>query len=149
MDRDNDDTRAAALECCRRLLASHRWAALGTIGSRGYPAVSWVAYAARPPGLILHLSRLAAHTRNLERTPKAAISVSEREIQDADPQCLARLSMEGNISAIAPESQGYEEAVRAYQERLPKSIPRFDFSDFMLVSFVPFSARFVGGFARA
>ena len=50
-----------------RLIVERRWGALATLREDGTPLASQVAYAAQPANgsLLMHLSELAEHTRNL------------------------------------------------------------------------------------
>jgi putative heme iron utilization protein len=137
-------------ERIRTLIDNHRWAALATLGENG-PEVSWVAYVAEPnwSGFLLHISQLAAHTHNLLRDPRASLSASEAERAGYDPQQLARLMMDGRVEMIPKTAPDYQIAVGHYQTSLPMSKRLFEFSDFMLVRFLPLQVRFVGGFAQS
>ena len=78
-----------------RVLWGGRWAALATHGD-GVPLASMVAYACEPgfAGLLLHLSRLSAHTRNLLASPFTSIVISEPDSDRVrNPQTLARVSI--------------------------------------------------------
>lgn len=132
------------------LIRNHRWAALATEGKQG-PEASWVAYAVEPDfnGFLLHLSRLAAHTRNLLKDPRACLAISEQERQGQDPQQLARVMIQAIVEVVPPKAADYVESGRRYQEQLPDSKPLFEFGDFMLLRLKPIRVRFVGGFARA
>ncbi len=143
MDRDEQRRLAA-------LIDEHRWAALATEGRSG-PEASWVAYCAEPDfaGFLLHLSRLAAHTRNLLEDPRACLAISEAEAAGQDPQLLARVSIQGVVEAIPPQSADHARAGQRYRERLPDSEPLFGFGDFVLLRLKPERARFISGFARA
>lgn len=129
---------------------AQRWAALATQGSDG-PEASWVAYLPEADfsGFLLHLSTLAAHTRNLLAYPRAGLAISAPERGDEDPQTLARVTIRGEVAILPNDGEDYQNAARRYQERLPASVPRFDFGDFLLLRLTPIQARFVGGFARA
>lgn len=133
-----------------KLIRDRRWAALSTQGSDG-PEVSWVAYASEPDfsGFLLHLSTLAAHTRNLLAHPCVGLAISELERDEEDPQILARVMMQGMITVISQDHADYSAAARRYQERLPASIPRFALGDFLLLRLIPTRIRFIGGFAQA
>lgn len=141
---------AADLESCAGLLQTRRWAALATAGSRG-PLASMVAFALDRPatGLLLHLSTLAVHTRNLQASPCASLVVSESDPGDGDPQELARLTLSGPVARIAPDAPNYGEARAAYVARFPAAEARFSFGDFGLYRLVPDRVAYVGGFARA
>jgi hypothetical protein len=133
------------------LLDERRWAALATIGMRGKPEASMVAYVVdeKLDALYLHLSQLAAHSRNLLRNPDASLVVSEADSGDGDPQQMARVSLFGRVSCLQRDEPGYEEARCRYLHRLPTAEPLFDFADFRLFRFAIYTARFVGGFAQA
>ncbi|HMQ13431.1 MAG TPA: pyridoxamine 5'-phosphate oxidase family protein, partial [Candidatus Competibacter phosphatis] len=100
-------------------------------------------------GFLLHLSTLSAHTRNLLAHPRAGLTISEPERDDEDPQTLARVTIQGEIATIPRDCPDYQSAALRYQERLPASVPRFAFGDFLLLRLIPVRVRFIGGFARA
>ena len=134
-----------------RLVGGGRWAALATYGA-GAPLASMVAYAAEAgfAGLLLHLSRLSAHTRNLLASPLASIVISEPDSDRVrNPQTLARVSIQGEARPLREDAGGYAEARALYEKRFPDSSPLFEFKDFLLFRLVPREARFVAGFARA
>jgi heme iron utilization protein len=132
------------------LIRSQRVAALGTLRDE-YPFTSMVAYAAEPDlgGLLLHLSRLAPHTRHLLAHQQATLLIHEQDDGRDDPQTLARITLLGAATPVAAESAAYASARACYLERLPAAAPLFDFPDFALFRFVPSEARYIGGFARA
>lgn len=133
-----------------RLVRTQRWAALATV-HKGKPYASMVSYAAEQnfESILLHLSRLAPHTRNLLQNPEAALLIAEPDPGRGDPQTLGRLTIEGEVRPIERETAGYEEAREWYLRRLPDAEGLFEFSDFQLFRLVPTKARYVGGFARA
>lgn len=133
-----------------RLLRGQRWAALATLDGHE-PLASMVAYAAEPDlgGLLLHLSHLAAHTRNLLATGRASVVISAPDAGAADPQTLSRLSLNGPVSRVAPEAPDYADLRACYLRALPEAEPRFAFRDFALFRLAPERLRYVGGFARA
>ncbi len=133
-----------------RLIRSQRWAALAT-HLDGEPFASMVAYVPEPDlsGFLLHLSRLASHTKHLLLNPKASLVISEPDTGGGNPQELARLSIQGVATELARDDPYYTTARDLYIERLPDSEMLFSFADFVLFRLVPDSARYVGGFARA
>ena len=132
------------------LMRSQRVAALGTLHD-DRPFTSMVAYAAEADfgGVLLHLSRLASHTRYLLAHSEAALLILERDDGRDDPQTLARITLTGTAAPVPAESATYTGARDCYLARLPTSAPLFEFPDFRLFRFVPSEARYVGGFARA
>lgn len=147
----NDAERIALYNAVAALVRGQRWAALATVDEDGAPHASMVAYApeADLAGLLLHLSRLARHTRYLLAQPQASLVISAPDTSTGDPQTLPRVAVDGLISAISPDDPAYAAARSCYLARLPDAEPRFDFADFMLLRFEPQNARYVGGFARA
>ncbi len=133
------------------LLSTQRWAALATIDHAGGPAASMVAYTLdRERGeLLFHLSRLSAHTRAILDRPAISLVVSEPDCAIADPQQLARVSLEGDITPIRRDSDDEARARTIYLDHLPLAEPRFDFGDFQLFRFLPVKGRYIGGFGRA
>jgi putative heme iron utilization protein len=132
------------------LVRGQRTGALGTLGADG-PFVSLAAYVAEPDfgGFLLHLSGLAAHTRNLQRDQRASLLIAEPDDGRADPQTLARLTLTGAAARIPADDPGLAAARSRYQARLPASAMLFELPDFALYRLVPGRARYVGGFARA
>lgn len=132
------------------LIRAHRWAALVTLGETG-PAGSMVAYASEPDlgALVLYLSTLSEHTRNLFNEPRLALVISEADPGTGDPQTLARLSIKGSARVVERSSQSFEEIWRTYVARLPYAAPRRVLGDFSLFCVVVAEARYVGGFAQA
>jgi len=133
-----------------RLVRGQRWAALATTTPEG-PSASMVAFVAEPDftGFLLHLSRLAAHTRHLAADARASLVITEQDPGEGDPQLLARLTVTGRVRPIVRDTPEWEAAKARYTARFPESEVRFGFGDFQLLRLVPESSRFVGGFAQA
>ena len=139
-----------ALQAASTLVAKSRWAALATICGDGTPLASQVAVAPDKGGvLLMHLSQLAEHTRNLAQRPAVSVVMGQPDAGSPDPQTLARISILGMATLLAPDAAGYEAAKVAYLNALPAAEPRFAFTDFGLYALVPARAQYVGGFARA
>lgn len=142
MDGDRD-------QALRALLLAQEVAALGTL-HQDEPFVSMVPYALLPGGvLVVHVSRLATHTRDMERHPGVSVLVLAPRAPGVTAQALARATLQGEASPCPPEDTGYAEARAAYLARFPDSEPLFGFADFSLFRIVPRSVRFVAGFAQA
>ncbi|MCS6908997.1 MAG: pyridoxamine 5'-phosphate oxidase family protein [Anaerolineales bacterium] len=140
-----DDLRTLA-----RLLRAQRIAALGTLHA-GAPSVSHVVFAAAPDfsAIYLHLSRLATHTRDLLADPRCSLLLVETERPSQNPLTLARVSLYGVASVLAPDAAEFTTAKALYIEKLPFTEFNFTLGDFSLFRFTPAGGRFVGGFARA
>ena len=134
----------------RELVRAQRWAALATV-ERGEPLASMVAYALMPDasGFLLHLSRLAPHTRNLLKAGRASLAISQNDPGEGDPQTLERVSLLGPVQPVVRDGRDYVSLRACYLERLPTAEPLFEFSDFVLFWVIVEEARYVGGFAQA
>lgn len=142
---------ADAVAIVAALLRVTRWGALATTDAAARPVASQVAFALLPgsTALCLHLSELAAHTRNLFDRPACSLSVSEPDDQRDDPQTLARLTLTGVAQRLLPGTAECDEARRIYLARLPEAAERFGFGDFHLLRVDLHAGHYVGGFARA
>jgi putative heme iron utilization protein len=107
-----------------------------------------VAYAVEPGlrGLLVFVSMLSEHTRDLLTDPRASLVVSAPDPGEGDPQTLARVSLEGVAHEVSRHDPGFAGAWAVYVGRFPDAAPRIALTDFLLI---PERARYVGGFARA
>jgi putative heme iron utilization protein len=142
-----DSTQAKML---RDLLHGQQVAALGTL-HEGRPFVSMVPYAALGDGtgLVIHVSRLATHTKDMTSDPNVSLLVMAPPTPHVPPQAVPRVTIQGQATQCAEPSQVHAEARAAYLARFPQSAEMFGFSDFSLFVIQPTSVRFVGGFAQA
>ncbi len=132
------------------LLASTRWAALGTVDESGAPYVSNVAFAVESGSLLIHVSQLAAHTGNLLSRPLFSLLISEPDSSlQRDPQLLARLTISGRALPLSRDSDDFTQSAKRYIAQFPEAEMRFGFGDFHLIRLIPESGNFVGGFGRA
>lgn len=137
-------------QALRQLLMTQDVAALGTL-HKGEPFVSMAPYALLPAGggFVLHVSRLATHTRDMELHAGVSLLVMDAREDAPGAQALPRASVQGEARRCAPEDAAYAQARSAYLARFPESEPMFGFADFSLFVVAPRSVRFVGGFAQA
>ncbi len=142
-----DATRSQAL---KHLLQTQQIAALGTLHN-GEPYVSMVPYAllAGGRGFVIHVSRLATHTKDMLRHPTVSLLVIAPQGPDVPAQAVARATVQGEATQCVENDAEYAEAKRVYLERFPQSTDMFGFSDFSLFVVAPRTVRFVGGFAQA
>ena len=124
--------------------------ALGTLHD-DEPYVSMVPFAIAPSGnsLIIHTSRLAAHTQNMRRNDRVSMLITEPERSDKMPQALTRVTIQGIARETGVDEVDYPRGREAYLGRFPDAAPMFDFADFSLFLINVTSARLVAGFAQA
>ncbi len=134
----------------RELLEHQDIAALGTL-HRGEPFVSMVPFALLPDGrgLVIHVSRLATHTSDMQLHPGVSVMVAAARTPGVPPQGLARATVQGDARFCVGETDDHAAARDAYLSRFPDSEPMLAFGDFSLVTIVPRTVRIVGGFAQA
>jgi putative heme iron utilization protein len=135
----------------RVMLNTRRVGSLGTLNSDGTPFVSMVPFAIEPESacLIVHVSLLALHTRNLLSNPAVSLMVMQPEAADAPVHDLPRLSLVGTAARLKPQSAGWTLAREVYLARFPEAEPMTHFGDFSFVAIQPTSARQVAGFGTA
>lgn len=125
-------------------------AALGTLHA-GAPFVSMVPYAVLPDGtaFVIHVSRLAAHTKDMLADPRVSLLVMQAEGEGVAAQALARVSVQGEAAEMAKGSEPERACRNCYLARFPEAEPLTDFGDFSFFAIRPVQARFVAGFGQA
>lgn len=143
MDSDSELTLA-------RLIRHTRIAALGTIHD-GEPNLAMVAVAIEDDFSVfyIHVSKLGKHTRDMEMDPQVSLLLTEADDGRADPQTLARVSIQGTAEMIPRGAPGYSRVKSLYLTRFPEAENLFSLGDFNLWRISPKGGRFVAGFARA
>ena len=135
----------------RTLLNTQRVAALGTLGDDGLPFVSMVPFALEPLGacLVIHVSALAAHTRNVQASPNVSLLVMQAEVAGESVHALPRVSLIGQAMVVEPDSTKWGPCRAAYLARFPEAEPMTQLGDFMFVAIHLLGARQVAGFGAA
>lgn len=141
---------AELTERLAQLVRERKTAALGTLRA-GAPFVSMVPYATAGDGsgFIIHVSTLAAHTKDMLADARVSLLIVEAEGGGKSPQALARVSVQGLARWTplgSPDLSGFR---AAYLARFPDVEQMFGFADFSIFLIRPVSARFVAGFGQA
>jgi len=130
----------------KTLLSQSRIGFLATQGELG-PETSMAPYAIHHGKILLHLSKLARHTTNIETNPSIGVMICTPETMEDSPLALPRLSLQGEVT---PVKDAQLEAVRqTYLKAIPDAEPLFGFGDFCLFEFTPSHVYWVGGFGSA
>jgi putative heme iron utilization protein len=137
-------------QALKNLLETQQIASMGTL-HKSEPYVSMVPFALLPRGrgFVIHVSQLAAHTKDMLSNPTVSLLAVAPQGPEVPVQALARATIQGEARQCADTDPDYAEARRAYLLRFPQSEEMFGFSDFSLFVIAPRSVRFVGGFAQA
>ncbi len=135
----------------RTLLHTQRIAALGTRGADGMPFVSMVPFALEPASacVVIHVSGLAAHTRNLQDSSKVSLLVMQAEVAGEPVHALPRVTLIGEAEVLEHDSAAWTAARTAYLARFPEAQPMTQLGDFMFVALHLTEARQVVGFGAA
>jgi putative heme iron utilization protein len=134
----------------RKLLQAHRIAALGTSNPDGTPFVSMVPYAIGPDArIVIHVSGLASHTRNLQTSPQVSLLVMQSEMPGEPVHALHRITLLGQAVPLQPETLAWTLARNAYLQRFPEAEPMTQLGDFCFFAIHVTSANQVAGFGAA
>jgi putative heme iron utilization protein len=135
----------------RSLLNTHRVAALGTLDTQSQAFVSMVPFAidGNSGALVIHVSGLAAHARNLECTPRVSLMVMQAEVAGEPVHALQRVTLDGMASVLEVESASWASAKAAYLARFPDVEYMTQLGDFRFVAIAVTGARQVAGFGAA
>jgi len=127
----------------RCLLRAARVASLATV-SQGQPFVALVTPATAPDlSVLLFLSSLSEHTRQLQVEPRCALLVTGAA-EETNPQAAPRLTLTGLAEPVE------DVALKARWLAVhPYAALYADFADFGLWRIRPMGGNMVGGFARA
>lgn len=124
------------------ILRSARRGALATIEPDGTPHVSLVAVATDFSGRpLMMLSRLARHTRNLDK--RAQVSLLLEDLVPGDPMANGRLSLSGSLAPVEDA-----DARRRFLARQPGARFYADLGDFALYRLEIARGHLVAGFGR-
>jgi putative heme iron utilization protein len=140
-------TQAQAL---RAILDSQANASLGTLHD-GEPFVSMVPFAILPDGkgFVIHVSGLAAHTKDMLQHPTVSLLVMAPHNREVPPQALPRVTVQCSARRLADEDPAHAAARASYLGRFPGAEMTMALGDFSLFLLTPLALRLVGGFAQA
>jgi putative heme iron utilization protein len=133
------------------LLNAQRVATLGTVGDDGAPFVSMVPYAIEQHlcCLVIHVSGLAAHTRNLQAREPVSLLVMKSEVPGEPVHALPRVTLEGQAKVLERGSPDWQACSDVYITRFPDAEHLTQLGDFMFVAIQVTGARQVAGFGVA
>ncbi|RZS52059.1 pyridoxamine 5'-phosphate oxidase family protein [Sphaerotilus mobilis] len=148
------------------LFVGRHVASLGTLDEAGLPALSMVPFAvlieavgdsagdstgdsAGEVALVLHVSELAAHTRQMRREPRVALLVVAGDDAADTPQALPRVSLSATAVFLDAGTVGHAQARASYLARFPQSELMTQLPDFQFVALRPTAVRHVAGFGAA
>lgn len=135
----------AETQLARQILLQPNIASLGTISQEG-PFVSLVLVAAtEPTELVLLLSGLAKHTKNLAENPRCSALISATP-EGAEPMASPRITVVGEVTKLPRDDDKEERAT--FLKGHPNAAMYADFGDFAFYRLTVAEAHLVAGFGR-
>ncbi|ROQ22438.1 HugZ family protein [Gallaecimonas pentaromativorans] len=140
--------RNSAVHQARQLLLTIQSGVLATHSKAlpGYPFGSVTPFVLdRDGSLLLFISDIAQHSRNLTMDPKCSITVFEQTVE-TDQNTQGRVTVLGDAQKLA---EGEDEAAFArYASQFPESLGYRQAHDFAVWRLLPKRIRFIGGFGK-
>jgi len=129
-----------------QLLQQCRIGFLATVGEHS-PETSMTPFVIHQGNIVVHLSTLARHTKNITKHVNVGFMICTPETEHQSPLALPRLSIQGKIELV-PDAllSGFKVA---YLKHIPDAEGLFSFADFRLFQVAPSHIQWVGGFGSA
>ena len=138
------------LESLRSLLTAQRVLSLAVVAD-GEPIIGLLPFAFVPDAraLIVHASRLARHTRGLATEGAFDALIHEPDGEGVDPMQVLRVTLRGQVLALAQGDPDHAAARAAYLAKFPDAEPITALPDFTFYRLEIDAGRLVTGFAGA
>jgi putative heme iron utilization protein len=131
----------------REIIEAAGVGSLGTLTDEGTPFVSLVTVAASTPNtIVMLLSGLAKHTKNLDRRGDCSLLLVEPGGESGDPLAGARVTIVGMAKRLDRASNNDVRAI--FLEKHPSASMYADFGDFAFFQIDVTDAHLVAGFGR-
>lgn len=136
-------------ELLGKFLTDHAVLSLGVLVD-GEPYVSMVPFAVQEDraAVIIHVSRLARHSKGLSDGAAFGALIHQAETEGSDPLQLPRVSLQGKVRVLTAGSPEYDAGKTIYAQKFPQSRQTFALGDFQLLALELTGGRLVAGFAR-
>lgn len=125
-------------------------AMLATLEDDGTPSASYAPMVWLDGDGYLFLSDLAAHTRNLRRSPALGLLLVEDEAENANPFARRRITLQGEARVVERADSSYAPALAEFQRRFGQVMTVLEaLPDFHLFRLRPQRGRYIRGFGQA
>src|SRR5690349_9583928 len=144
-----DDVAAPShAERARSLVAQQVTGTLCTIAVEpaGFPYGSFVTFALHQGEPVFLISRVAEHTRNLERDARASLLVHDQG--KADPLANGRVTLIGPVARVARDAAELPALRQTFLSAHPHAGYYVDYADFDFWRLSLQSLRYIGGYGR-
>ncbi len=143
---ESSDRPNERLQSIHRLLDDENYGVLATTSHQyaGFPFASLCPFAVEPSGnLLILVSGLAEHAKNLRVDPKASLYVQQsndaEDLQDTARVCIL-------VQAFSVKREEMESAAKTYLSRFPTATVQLSLGDFYFLRLVPEHLRMIHGF---
>lgn len=114
------------------------------------PHIGYTPFAQYDNDLLIFVSQLSLHTRDLLNHPQAAVMLIDDEQDSTQIFARNRVSFQCNAQRIASSDPDYDTLLDVYEERHGKMVGVLrELPDFVLFRLQPLSGMFVMGFGKA
>jgi len=137
-------------EACTELQSRLQSVQLATLGENNEPHCGYTPYLQDGKDLIVFISQLAVHTRDLLANPSVGTMIidDEKDAKNLFARCRVRYQCQAVV--IERDDQQYTSLLDQYQDRHGKVVSLIrQLPDFVLFRLVPSSGMFVIGFGEA
>jgi len=147
---ENGNPDAAPAAALADLRSRMRTLQLATVGEDGAPHTGYTPHLFDGPDILIFVSRLAAHTRDLLARPNAAVMLIADESDTKQIFARTRVSYACEATPVARDDPRHEPLLDAFEARHGKMIGLIrQLPDFVLFRLKPTSGQFVMGFGKA
>jgi len=137
-------------EACEALKMRMRTLQLATLDEHHEPHCGYTPFIFDGQDLIIFISRLAVHTRDLLVNPKLGTMLIDDEQDSNNLFARCRVRYQCEAAVIEPDNEKYADLLDRYQDRHGKVVTLIrQLPDFILFRLIPKSGVFVVGFGEA
>ena len=141
---------ADPVEVLAALKASVGTVQLATLGDDGFPHSGYAPFVFDGVDVIIFVSQLALHTRDLLANGKVSVMLIDDESKAREIFARTRVSYQCEAGVVAPDDKTYDALLDALQARHGKMIGLLrQLPDFVLFRLSPNAGQFVMGFGQA
>ncbi|WP_245293250.1 HugZ family protein [Mongoliimonas terrestris] len=145
----SDQTPFDPVRAARLILRGAATASLATLTEAGDPFTSFVTVATDGAGApLLLVSRLAVHTRNLDRDPRCSLLLVAPGGEGGDPLAGGRITLQGRAVRVARDDEAHARLLARFLARHPEAEGYASFADFGLMRVEMVEGHLVAGFGR-
>ena len=137
-------------DACNALKSTLKSLQLATVNTDGVPHCGYTPFSIDGNNLIIFVSQLSLHTRDLLATSQAAVMLITDEQSSSQIFARSRVSYQCRADVIAAEHTQYDVLLDAHEERHGKMVNLLrQLPDFVLFRLVPTAGMFVMSLGKA